>query len=722
MIEQVVVNGRPALAAYMTREFEPVASQDLAELVKLSFTDDEGGIAFLVPNPIEDRDVAYEEQEHPRGYHGWWSEKGEADVPEKQLKKIQELALKTPGLSGVLPYLTSDEVGRLRSTNVAKIVEAFSKYPNPEEMAAVAYSGSAKRGWYHNSAQAIVDIFGATDAPRFAALLAAMSPQTSVESNTINALSTWANWTKAGRPTDRAAVLKIMGQSVRGGKGESSVLPAWINNTMRALSAPAPEKIVLSGPKVNSFASNLRGAVNAVTLDTWMANYAAMDPDDFHKGAGTPGKGATYIGASAAVRAAASAATKLTGTPWTPDEIQETIWSWAKTLYEKASADKTTVEKLLQAGNMTHKDVNETPDFAVLFTQNVYHKILEEAGYGEKVTAAGSGGGVASTRAGGSLLAAEGSGFTQSAFERHLYSAAKRLDKIRKERAESRDEFTGLDVLRIVYDHFTDLQGGSVSFDPGLHPHGERGWWAPTEQSYARGDYRPGIKATTDEGVKQQKQTWGNTSTIRTIGGVVKAAPVVHKHLEESVDDITAELGLTMKRAPGPKTYNAKGIERTKEKGAARGGVQYVSDIARTAVIVDHPDEADAVIAELAKRYEITAEDWKVTPMKYADRAVNIHFRNGLMGEVQFVERSMAHMKEFAHTYYNYTRQARFTSQAEKDKDPKYTEAMRKQAGYYGKVLSDYSLEWKHTLRLSTHPHLPDGTLAPEAPEDSEIA
>ena len=30
--------------------------------------------------------------------------------------------------------------------------------------------------------------------------------------------------------------------------------------------------------------------------------------------------------------------TKITGETWTPAEVQETIWSWAKTLYETAGA------------------------------------------------------------------------------------------------------------------------------------------------------------------------------------------------------------------------------------------------------------------------------------------------------------------------------------------------------------------------------------------------
>ena len=77
--------------------------------------------------------------------------------------------------------------------------------------------------------------------------------------------------------------MRIMGESVQGDKGTESVLPAWINNSIRALSAPEGTEMSLriSGPKVNSFMLNLLGAVDEVTNDTWMANYALIDKDVF---------------------------------------------------------------------------------------------------------------------------------------------------------------------------------------------------------------------------------------------------------------------------------------------------------------------------------------------------------------------------------------------------------------------------------------------------------
>ena len=69
--------------------------------------------------------------------------------------------------------------------------------------AAVAKAGAAKRGWYKDSADTISNIFG-PDAPRFSALLAALSPRTTLNSNLENAVNVWAGWVEAGRPADRS--------------------------------------------------------------------------------------------------------------------------------------------------------------------------------------------------------------------------------------------------------------------------------------------------------------------------------------------------------------------------------------------------------------------------------------------------------------------------------------------------------------------------------------
>jgi hypothetical protein len=241
----------------------------------------------------------------------------------------------------------------------------------------------------------------------------------------------------------------VTGSSVQGGKGEASILPAWLDNSMRALQTDRPEDIYLSGPKVDSFMRNLQGEVNAVTLDTWMANYSLLDQAMFARATAKVGgetmgvKSARYIGYSAAVRKAAAEVSALTGETWTPDEVQETVWSWARTVFNMAREKGVSAVELLKAGGVTHADIADTPDFAILFTQGVYRNILEKSGYGEQVrkeeaAVAGRREPDGSNAGGRSVLSAEGSGLAQSAFERHILAVAERLDRLKAQRAAAK--------------------------------------------------------------------------------------------------------------------------------------------------------------------------------------------------------------------------------------------------------------------------------------------
>jgi len=220
----------------------------------------------------------------------------EYELSKMDKREIAELRRKVPGLAPLLKFLRPDEQIILTETTARNLVESYKTLPQPLEMAAVALSGRVKRGWYRYSERAIAKIFG-PDAPRFTALLAALSPRTSVESDAINSLRVWAAWTAEGRPTDRASIIRIMGDNVQGHKGEASVLGAWRNNTVKALTAPDPTRVVLSGPKANSFMLNLLGFMDEVTNDAWMATYSDIDPNllALNQNVRLPGKGATYL-------------------------------------------------------------------------------------------------------------------------------------------------------------------------------------------------------------------------------------------------------------------------------------------------------------------------------------------------------------------------------------------------------------------------------------------
>jgi hypothetical protein len=293
----------------------------------------------------------------------------------------------------------------------------FETMPEARVMASQALAGVAKRGWYSSSAQAINQVFG-PDTPRFAALLASMSPQTSVESNLENALEVWANWTAAGRPTDPKTIQRILRRSVpqmdamtatrtslqkmlaragdehgyytvdprrmaqtdldelrlhamtlpRSIREEISLLDAWRNNATLSLATPqgSLSDIILSGPKVDSFMRNLLGDAERVTADTWMAKLMDVHQSYLRGkplvGVRDAGAGPGYLALSAKARETADLLTRLTGEVWTPAEVQEAMWSWGYTLgrLNDAHAGEQFAD---QIGRVTETAIRRTPTF-----------------------------------------------------------------------------------------------------------------------------------------------------------------------------------------------------------------------------------------------------------------------------------------------------------------------------------------------------------------------
>ncbi|NCC41883.1 MAG: hypothetical protein EOM21_21235, partial [Gammaproteobacteria bacterium] len=334
--------------------------------------------------------------------------------------------------------LTPAERAKLRRDTSERLVSIFRSLPTEAEMASVALAGKAKRGWYRHSGEAIVHVFG-PDAPRFAILLSALSPKVSVQENMRNALHVWKGWLDAGRPTDPQIINEILETAVPlvDDDGSRAIMDAWKNNAIRALSSAVPENVILSGPKVDSFYRNLVGIVNEVTNDAWMAIFAAVDQKIFG-GSLTktdPGKGPGYLAMSAKVRATARRLSKMTGETWTPAEVQETIWSWAKTLYEFSKTQGRTALDIIENNELTDAMIAATPDFRSLFHEDTYQDILAQAGYGERLRTlrdprqdyAGAG-----DQAGGANSQADAA--APSPQKRHLQQAAKRIDKVKAQR------------------------------------------------------------------------------------------------------------------------------------------------------------------------------------------------------------------------------------------------------------------------------------------------
>ena len=306
-------------------------------------------------------------------------------------RSIERAATAVPQIEGILPYLTAEEAATITPITARNLDAAFRATSVPDLIGA-SVAGAPKMGWYRQSGRATETIFG-DDQRRFNTLLAATSPQTSVEANLQNAVNIWANWNKAGRPKDPDVILEIMGRSVMGDKGIDSVLPAWRNNAIRALSAPegtAGADFRLSGPKVDSFGFAVSGDLDRFTNDAWQANLTGV-PQQLYSRAGQnlPGYSAGYLGASAAGRKAAEQMSGILGETVYPSEVQETGWSFAKALYEQMAEGRPsggpTAEEIYRQGLLSPSRISDVPDFATLFQDPTYGGPLREIGYGSSI-------------------------------------------------------------------------------------------------------------------------------------------------------------------------------------------------------------------------------------------------------------------------------------------------------------------------------------------------
>jgi len=343
---------------------------------------------------------------------GWG---GSQKVSEKVFDKLQA----NEEVRDLAKHMTPDELAQIRPDNVEVMAETLkgrrhALIPKPDgllegfdtgELSKMALAGKVKKGWYKESFGTINKIFGNEDGARFTSLLAALSPQTSVEGNLLNTVSVWKSWKLAGRPKDPETINKIIGDSVTGDKGDASVLDAWRGNALRALTAEDPRKIQLSGGKVQSFYKNLIGEYDEVTNDTWMGRALGVFQDAFGgtnrmiAGEKLAVKSPEYILSSASLRKTAKRLKKMTGEDWTPAEVQETIWSFTKALYERGGAkgETRTLTQIAKQDDLT-KDIADVPDFATLLggtaqnlpDPNLYKNYLIKAGYGKEIAGLGS--------------------------------------------------------------------------------------------------------------------------------------------------------------------------------------------------------------------------------------------------------------------------------------------------------------------------------------------
>lgn len=256
--------------------------------------------------------------------------------------------------SDVSQHLTPDEMEKTNRKGAEGVIAAFRKFDKMgDELETAAVAGEAKKGWYKDATQSLQDLFG-SDTRQFVHFLAALSPRQSVEANLSQATRLWAKWKEAGSPSEETAIHTLFNvdrskRTYGDFEMESRAIAA-----METLQKGDFSYTEGNRPKVSNFAKNLLGDVEGVTNDTWIAAFFGVDGREL-------GVKSTYKGMAAVTRKVA----KKLG--WTPAEVQETVWSFVKTLHEQGPTSEKTGKSWHQiARELTDVDIAKTPDFATL--------------------------------------------------------------------------------------------------------------------------------------------------------------------------------------------------------------------------------------------------------------------------------------------------------------------------------------------------------------------
>jgi len=125
--------------------------------------------------------------------------------------------------------------------------------PNVKRLIELYKQGKSGERFYEKSATEVRKIFG-KDADLFIRLLAATSPMNSVEANLTSALKAYLSYKRTGRIEDGLFFKDTQKRLQKIIEGETDF-----------------KKIVPRGPKVQSFAQNLFGHLQYVTVDRWIA-------------------------------------------------------------------------------------------------------------------------------------------------------------------------------------------------------------------------------------------------------------------------------------------------------------------------------------------------------------------------------------------------------------------------------------------------------------------
>lgn len=215
-----------------------------------------------------------------------------------------------------------------------------------------------------------------------------------------------------------------------------------------------------------------------------------------------------------------------------------------------------------------------------------------------------------------------------------------------------------------------------------------------------RGGYPPGADSGVDRQGTGQGQPRGAAGVAaardfkagqpaNTLDELYAVAPARQQELGTIGEELAAKHQVEF-RDPG-----VKAREGSAEKMVRKGyeTVKELTDVVRGGFVVDTPAAADAVVADIAARFPIIDEGWRMTVAGYFDRKIMVQMPDGMLAEVQFWHPDMLDAKDArgGHQLYEAMRGL-------KPDNPKWAELLDQQRAVYREAAGTVGDDWKPIL------------------------
>lgn len=181
-----------------------------------------------------------------------------------------------------------------------------------------------------------------------------------------------------------------------------------------------------------------------------------------------------------------------------------------------------------------------------------------------------------------------------------------------------------------------EIERAEVSSDLPEFADGARSEEAAVADRLAADDLRATAPALADD-----TQGWAAAQPFETLDELFERAPVAQARLAEAGEDIAARLDVEF-RNPGIKD---RASSERKVQRKAYDTPRRLTDISRGGFVVRSVEDGDAVVAALARNFDLIDEGMVVSKSGYVDRKVILRHDDGMLSEVQLWTPQMAEAK-----------------------------------------------------------------------------